>query len=160
MSMDCLIRESRSGDEIGIRGCIVALQEFERTMEPRLRPGESMADEYFAQIRRRCDEADGQVFVALAGGAVVGFVAVLAREAFTGLEDPPGTYGLVTDLVVLESHRNKRIGRELLERAEVFARAAGAQELRVGVLAKNAAARHLYLSAGFAPHQEIFTKAI
>jgi predicted GNAT family acetyltransferase len=28
------------------------------------------------------------------------------------------------------------------------------------VLAKNAAARHLYLSVGFAPHQETFAKAI
>ena len=158
--MDCLIRECRSGDEIAIRGCIVALQEFERTLEPRLRPGESMADEYFAQIRLRCREADGQVFVALAGGAVVGFVAVLAREAFTDLDDPPGTYGLVTDLVVLESHRNEGIGRDLLARAEAFARAAGAQELRVGVLAKNSAARHLYLSVGFAPHHEILAKAI
>jgi ribosomal protein S18 acetylase RimI-like enzyme len=100
------------------------------------------------------------VFVALAGGVVVGFVAVLAREAFTDLDDPPGTYGLVTDLVVLESHRNEGIGRDLLDRAEAFARAAGAQELRVGVLAKNVAARHLYLSAGFTPHHETLAKAI
>jgi ribosomal protein S18 acetylase RimI-like enzyme len=91
---------------------------------------------------------------------VVGFVAVLAREPFTELDDPPGTYALVTDLVVLATHRGKGIGRRLLDRAEAYARDAGAAELRVGVLAKNTAARRLYLSRDFTPHLEVLAKRL
>jgi ribosomal protein S18 acetylase RimI-like enzyme len=156
--VDCLIREYHLADAPAVRRCVVALQEFERTIDPRLRPGETMADGYCQQMHARCAESDGRVFVAEQGGAVVGFVAVLAREPFTELDDSPGAYALVTDLVVLASHRNQGIGRRLLERAEAFARAAGAQELRIGVLAKNASARRLYLSAEFRRHLEVFTK--
>ncbi len=100
----------------------------------------------------------GQIFVAEIDGAVVGFVTVIAREPFTELDEPPGTYALITDLVVLPPHRNKGIGRALLERAEAYARSAGARELRIGVLVQNEPARRLYLAANFSPHLEIMTK--
>jgi GNAT superfamily N-acetyltransferase len=61
-------------------------------------------------------------------------------------------------LVVLSPHRGRGVGRQLLERAEAFARAAGAPELRNGVLAQNVVARRLYLAAHFTPHLEIFAK--
>jgi ribosomal protein S18 acetylase RimI-like enzyme len=153
-----LIREYRPADAMSLRRCVVALQEFERSIDPRLRPGEEMADAYCDTIHARCREADGQVFVAEEHGGVVGFVAVLARERFTELDDPPGTYALITDLIVLPQCRRRGIARQLLERAEAAARAAGAPELRIGVLAQNAAARRLYLAAQFAPHLEVFTK--
>jgi diamine N-acetyltransferase len=138
----------------------VELQEFERTIDPRLRPGDSMADDYWARIQTRCAEKNGRVFVGEANGTVVGFVAVLAHEVFTELDDPPGTYAVVTDLAVLPTHRRQGIGRQLLERAELFAKVAGARELRISVLARNTAARRLYLAAAFVPHQEILAKPL
>ena len=156
--MGCVIREYRPADAPHLRQCVVALQEIERGIDPRLRPGETMADAYCARIHARCREADGHVLVAELDGAVVGFVAVLTREMFTELYDPPGSYAYVTDLVVLAPYRHRGIGRALLERAEALALAAGAPELRIGVLARNVAARRLYLAADFAPHVEILTK--
>ena len=44
------------------------------------------------------------------------------------LDDPPGHYALITDLVVLDSYRGRGIGRQLLERAEAYAKQAGATE--------------------------------
>jgi ribosomal protein S18 acetylase RimI-like enzyme len=117
-----------------------------------------MADAYWEIIQTRCNESNGQVFVAEQDGVVVGFIAILATEPFTELSDPPGTHALVTDVVVLPSHRGRRIGGTLLQRAEAFARAAGATELRIGVLAKNTVAREVYRAAGFVPHLEVFTK--
>jgi GNAT superfamily N-acetyltransferase len=137
---------------------VVELQEFERAIDPRLRPGEAMADAYWENVQLRCARANGQVFVAEQDGSVIGFVSVLASEPFTELDDPPGTYGLVTDVVVLPSHRGRRIGTQLLQHAEAFARTAGATELRIGVLAGNSAARRLYLSEGFVPHLEVLIK--
>jgi ribosomal protein S18 acetylase RimI-like enzyme len=117
-----------------------------------------MADDYCAQMQIRCGEAHGRILVAERQGSVVGFVTVLARQPFTELDDPLGTYAVITDLVVLEPFRGLGIGRRLLEDAEAFARAAGATELRIGVLAHNERARQLYLASGFAPHLEVFAK--
>jgi GNAT superfamily N-acetyltransferase len=94
------------------------LQEFERLIDANLRPGDLMADEYCTKLQERCREASGQILVAEYDNDVVGFVAVLAREPSTELDDPPGTYALVTDLVVLATHRGKGIGRRLLDRAK------------------------------------------
>jgi len=156
--MALVIREYRQEDATAVRRCLVELQEFERAIDPRLRPGEAMADGYWDNIHVRCAEAHGRVFVADQVGTVVGFVAVLAAEPFTELSEPPGTYALVTDIVVLPSQRCRGIGAQLLSHAEAFVRAAGATELRIGVLAGNAAARSLYRGAGFVPHLEVFIK--
>ena len=139
---------------------MVELQEFERTIDARILPGDAMADAYCEQMLSHCREAVGRVFVAEQNGTVVGFVAVVAREPFTSLDDPPGTYALVTDLAVLSNNRNRGIGRRLLEQAENFARAEGAAELRIGVLTQNTAARQLYLDAAFVPHLEILAKRL
>jgi GNAT superfamily N-acetyltransferase len=156
--MTLLIREYRHDDATAVRRCVVELQEHERTIDPRLPPGEAMADDYWDRLQARGKQANGRVFVAEMDGAVVGFAAVVAAEPFTELDEPPGTYGLLTDLVVLASHRGGGIGRQLIQRAEAFVRAAGASELRIGVLSENVAARTLYLESGFVPHLEIFTK--
>jgi GNAT superfamily N-acetyltransferase len=158
--MNTFIREFRDDDADALRACVIALQDFERTIDPRLRPGEIMADAYCDLIHARCRETEGRVYVAELEGAVVGFVAVRAYEPYTDLDDPPGTYALVSDLAVLPTHQGRGIGRLLLNRAEAFARDAGASELRVGVLSRNTTARRLYLAAAFAPHLEILAKPL
>ena len=63
-----------------------------------------MADRYSEHIHARCREALGKVYVAEDDSVAAGFATVLAREAFTELDDPPGHYALITDLVVLERY--------------------------------------------------------
>ena len=156
--MALLIREYRPADAVALRQCVVELQDFERVLDSRLRPGETMADAYCDRLHARCVDADGRLFVAEQDGSVVGFVAVFSREPFTELDDPPGTYALISDLMVLSPYRGRGIGRQLLQRAEAFAREADARELRIGVLAENVEARRLYLASEFAPHLEILVK--
>ena len=154
------IREYEPRDAAALRRCVVALQEHERAIDTRLPPGEAMADAYCANLHHRCRTARGQILVAERDATVVGFVAVLAEEPFTELDEPSGTYALVTDLVVLDPHRREGVGRQLLEGAEAYARRAGGVELRIGVLAQNAGARSLYLAMGFVSHLEIFAKRL
>src|SRR6185503_5168975 len=113
-AMGLVIRECRQDDDAAVRRCIVELQDFERTIDPRLRPGESMADAHVEHLRTRCVEANGRMFVADQDGTVVGLLVVLAAQPFSGPDEPTGTYALVTDLVVLSSHRGRGIGRQLL----------------------------------------------
>ncbi len=153
-----IIREYENGDAAALRQCVVVLQDAEREIDPRLLPGEVMADAYCERIHARCRETAGKIFVAEESSRVLGFSTILAREPFTELDDPPGHYALITDLVVLEPYRGGGIGHQLLERAEAYARQAGATELRIGVLSGNRTARRLYLDVGFQPHLELLTK--
>ena len=154
------IRAFEPQDAPALRECVVAQQEYERVIDSRLRPGEAMADEYCDYLHGRCREARGQILVADHDGEVAGFVCVLAEEKFTGLDDPPGSYALVTDLAVLDPYRRQGIGRLLLDAAESYALNAEATELRIAVLTRNAAARAFYLSKKFEPHLEILVKPL
>ena len=143
-----MIREYEPSRHRGqLRACVVELQDFERGLEPTLPKGEAMADRYLAHVLDRRAGGAGRIFVSEEGGAVVGFVGVLARV----VPEPDETqaYAYVSDLVVLPAYRRRGIGRALLERAEAYARGEGARVLRVGVLAKNEAAARLYRSLGF-----------
>jgi GNAT superfamily N-acetyltransferase len=155
-----VVREYLEGDEAGVLECIAELQEVEREIDPRLRPGASMASEHFASIRERCVVYHGSILVAVSNGVISGFVSILTRVPFESLDEPPGTHALLADLVVRDRFQRRGIGAELLEAAERFARSAGAVELRVGVLSRNRPANLLYRTAGFAAHEETLVKRL
>ena len=58
-------------------------------------------------------------------------------------------YAYLADLVVRAAYRGRGIGRELIAKAETYARDEGAKWLRVCVLAENEGARRLYNTSGF-----------
>lgn len=155
-----VIREYRDGDAHGVRECMIELQEFERRIDPRLRPGEAMADEYVAQMLERCRTWTGTILVAESNGVIAGMVAIYARVPFEELDDPPGEFALVSDLVVRSGFRRSGIGAALLVEAERYARASGATELRIGVLSENRAAHDLYVRSGFVPYLVTLAKPL
>ena len=139
---------------------MVELQDSERAIDQRLRPGESMVDAYLEQMHVHCRDNAGAIFVAERAGAIVGLVMVLSRVPFESLDDPPGTYALVAELVVRDGFRRQGIARALLDRAERYACDHGASELRIMVLSENTPARSLYLREGFAPYKETLAKPL
>ncbi len=157
---DCLIREYRGDDLAGVRACIVELQDFERRIDDRLRPGSSMAAGYLDRILGRCRDCAGTILVAECDSAVVGFASLLTRVPFEELDDAPGEYAIVTDLVVRDGFRGRGLGAALLAEAERYARAAGAVELRIAVLSANRGAATLYRRVGFVPYSEVLTKRL
>lgn len=144
------IREFDSArDREALRSCFIELQEFERTIDPRIPPGAEIAEPYLARMFERCREFDGVVLVAVVEGAVVGFVTVWTRYRSFEPEDDPGTYAYISDLVVSAPHRGRNIGHSLLQAAETRAREAGATSIRLSVLAGNTPAMSLYSAAGY-----------
>jgi ribosomal protein S18 acetylase RimI-like enzyme len=160
MSVDtaCLIREYREDDLAAVRGCVAELQDFERRIDDRLRPGASIAADFLDRILGRCRDCAGTILVAECESTVVGFASILTRVPFEELDDPPGEYAIVTNLVVRDAFRRRGLGAALLAEAERYARAAGATELRIAVLSENRGAAALYRRAGFAPYSEILSK--
>ena len=115
---------------------------------PGLPSPEEAADPYLAELFRNCAESSGRIFLAETNGVVLGLVCVLAKvipSADHGL-DP---YAYISDLVVRAAHRRRGIGRDLLVRAESFAREFGAKQLKVGVLVRNEATHIFYRAGGF-----------
>lgn len=83
----------------------------------------------------------GGVFVAEEEGQVVGYV--------TTWQDAEGGIGNIPNLAVAASHRNRGLGRTLLEHALAHFRAAGLTHAKIETLAQNAIGNHLYPSLGF-----------
>jgi len=139
-------------DAIELRGLFIELHETERSIDPRMRPSESIADEYLATMFERCTRWDGVVLVveATEGEGLAGYVCVWRRYVSDELDDPPGEMGYVSDLVVTESARGAGVGRALLRAAEASVRDAGVDTLRLSVLAGNRNAIALYEDEGFA----------
>ena len=154
------IREYQHADRDACRTCVVELQDAERLLDPRLRSGDSMADEYLRQMHARCRDYAGTILVAEHGDGIAGLVMVLTRVPFESLDEPPGDCALVAELVVRAGSRGHGIGRALLRAAERLAHESGATELRIGVLSTNLPARQLYLAEGFAPYSEILAKPL
>lgn len=154
------IRPFRQGDDEACRACVVELQDAERQFDPRLRPGDSMADEYLRQMHVRCNEYAGTILVAEHEEAIVGLVMLLTRVPFEALDEPPGHYALVAELVVRADARGHGVGRALLHAAERLAHESGATDLRIGVLSRNLPARQLYIAEGFAPYSEMLAKPL
>lgn len=119
-----------------------------------------MADEYLRQMLARCREYNGTILIAEHNNEIVALVMILARVPFESLDEPPGDYALVAELVVRGTSRRHGIGRALLRAAESVATSAGATELRIGVMSSNVPARDLYLREGFAPYTEMLAKPL
>lgn len=139
----------RERDEALFRACIIELQEIERTLDPRLPRGVEMVDAYTDAVLQRCAEWDGGILVAYGeDGASLGIATVYAHVPGTEADEPPGTYALLNDLVVLPDDRGRGAGRALLEAAESFCRERGAGVLRLEVMAGNDVAIAFYGRAG------------
>jgi ribosomal protein S18 acetylase RimI-like enzyme len=147
-------------DHASLRACVVELQEYERSLEPQLPDGDSMADAYLADLQARCIRAKGVILVAdIDRENVVGFVAVLTAVQQEELDEPPGSYAYVSDLVVRAAYRRRGIGEALMRQALAYAQDAGAKTIRIQVLSKNADAKRLYERLGFSEYRvELITR--
>jgi ribosomal protein S18 acetylase RimI-like enzyme len=147
-------------DAAAVRACFLELQEFERALEPTLPAGAAVADAYLRRMFDRCAQWDGAVFVAVVAGEEVGFVSVWARVPQEELDEAPGEYAAISDLVVHPEFRRRGLGRMLLAEAERYARTHGAATLKIGVLARNAAARRLYEALDFVDYRVQLAKRL
>jgi len=133
----------------GVRACLIELQDFERSLDPRMPSGAEIVDKLIPHMLDRCAKCDGRVLVAELNEAIVGFVTILAKVKSDEIEEGQIEYGLVSDVVVASKYRKQGVGRKLLEAAELYAKSKGVRWLRIGVLAENHSADGLYDSIGF-----------
>jgi GNAT superfamily N-acetyltransferase len=143
-----------------LRDCVVELQDFECSLDPRLPCGSDIVDAYVPQMLQRCESCDGQIFVAEDDGKVAGYVTILTKVSSGELEDGNIEYGLVADLLVRQEWRGAGLGRKLLAAAENYAIDHHVKWLRVAALAGNRSAGELYKSMGFSDLFVEFEKSL
>lgn len=153
-----LVRAYREEESVSLLDCIAELQDAERVIDGRLRPGRDIASDYLDAMLEECRRYAGQIFVIDVDGALAGFTTVYTRVPFERLDEPPGDYALVAELLVRREYRRRGFARALLAHGERYAASQGATELRIGVLRDNTAARALYLDSGFRPYIETLSK--
>jgi GNAT superfamily N-acetyltransferase len=144
-----IVREfDRNADFDGMRACLIELQEFERRIDPRKPTEDEIATAYISDALSKCAECHGKIFVADEEDEIAGYATVLARVHSGTLDDGDLEYAYLADLVVRATYRGLGMGRELIAKAETYARGEGAKWLRVCVLAENQGARRLYHASG------------
>ncbi|HUV08389.1 MAG TPA: GNAT family N-acetyltransferase [Spirochaetia bacterium] len=84
-------------------------------------------------------------YVGVLGGRIVGFISLIFYKSFLHT----GGTALVNELVVSKRHRDKGIGRVLMERAVRSAQEAGMDEIEVGTEMENKKAQRFYRKNGF-----------
>ncbi|MBM4258870.1 MAG: GNAT family N-acetyltransferase [Deltaproteobacteria bacterium] len=151
------IRECQPEDMPQVEECFVELQDFLHQLEPNVLEGKA-AKKYFEFMLARCTATAGKVFVVEADHRVVGFVCVWAKVPSEELDEEPGEYAFISDLVVLPAFRRQRLGQMLLERAESYARSLGVKKIQLEVLPNNTGALTLYSNHGFRTYELLLSK--
>jgi len=142
-----------------LRQCIVEQQDYHRSLEPSWPEGVAIADEYLEYLDTQCKLHDGQIFVAEIAGELAGFACVAASNQGEAPDDP-ALFAWIYDIFVTAAHRRQRVASALMAEVESFARAHGATQLRLGVLARNEHARRFYDGQGFHEYVSVLAKSL
>ena len=132
-----------------VKRCAIALQDFERKIDPRMPIGESIADEYMTAMLDECEKYSGQIFVAVHDDEIFGYITIHTKHVSDDIDDGPREYGFISDVFVSEEVRGQGVGKMLLEHAQNYAKLKQTKEIMIGVLAANQVAKSLYLQSGF-----------
>jgi GNAT superfamily N-acetyltransferase len=112
-SADVVIRPYCDQDSGSLLDCIAELQDAERAIDGRLRPGRDIASDYLVAMLEECRQYRGQVFVIEVEGVVAGFTTVYTHVPFERLDEPPGDYAIVAELLVRRAYRRRGYARAL-----------------------------------------------
>lgn len=84
-------------------------------------------------------------YVAIENDKIVGFLSIVFYKTFLH----KGGTALINELIVAETHRNKGIGKKLIQKAIQSAKSRGMDEIEVGTEITNIKAQNFYKKTGF-----------
>lgn len=146
------IREfDESTDIDGLKACFIELQDFERNLVPSMPKGADICDVSIAETHKECKRFAGKILLAIENDTVAGYAVIHTRMVSDDVSDGDMEYGYISELAVLQAHRQKGYGKKLLASAEQVAKECGVTTLRIGVITANTVAAELYLAKGFQP---------
>lgn len=149
------IRPDTADDRPSLLLLMTELQEYLASLDSlhRLKTTEDFdAETYLDYLFADLERDNGSFFVADEDGSVLGFIAgsIPAEDPEDLLDHYPAREGKIHELVVSEGHREKGIGRLLMEKMEQQFRSQGCEYIRVGCFTPNTGAHRFYEKYGYA----------
>lgn len=147
------IRSFTTADRLILIQLMTELQNYIAAIDPlqRNRAADDFdAQAYIDQLQSTLQRESGILFVAEENDALLGFIAgSIPEDAEDMLDHYPAREGKIHELVVSEKHREKGIGRLLMEKLEEQFRGQGCEYIRVGCFAPNKGAHSFYEKYGY-----------
>ena len=147
--MKLTIRKATADDYLVVCELLDEIDALHRDRHPRIfrKPtGHARTRDFFSGLLT--DEKVG-LFLAEENGGPVGFVHVLVRDMPDFPIFVPRRYAIIDTIVVRSGHRDRGIGRLLMQTSEEWAIAQGAASVELGVYQFNETAISFYESLGF-----------
>ncbi|HEY4505078.1 MAG TPA: GNAT family N-acetyltransferase [Candidatus Paceibacterota bacterium] len=144
-------------DVEAIKDLLVELQDTLKEIEPDIiAAGEKVRESYSKYIFDNAENRQGEIYLAKDGDKIVGFIAIsIAKESDEDVE-----YLYVSDMVVSKEYRGKGIGKQLLAKAEEYAKSKNLKYIRIGSLVSNPGATKLYKNFGFNDYLSFLQKKL
>ncbi len=157
--MDHIIREYTNEDVASIRKCLIELQEFERLLDPDRLEGIEIAHEYLEQLLRISRQEEGKVFVVEIDGDIVGMISILIEDNIKHYRKSRKV-AFISDVMILPEFKDKGILKELVKKAEDYARSIGIRVIQTAMLSKHDEGIEGFQRNGFSNYEIILQKKL
>ncbi len=157
--MTHILRQYTNNDVEGIKQCLIELQEFERMMDPQRLEGIKVAHEYLEHLLELCEAGCGKIFVVEIDGNIVGMISVYIEEDkkhFRKIKK----FAYISDLIVMQEYKNQGIIKELLEKAEEYAKSKEVASINASILKNHDEGLNGYLRNGFKEFEIVVRKQL
>lgn len=157
--MNHLIRPFNHTDVEDIKACLVELQDFERLMDPHRLAGLQVAHDYLQHLLDLCNNEKGMIFVAEKNHSIVGMISVYIEDDHKHFRKMR-TFAHIADLIVMKEHKDEGIIKELLEKAEEYAKSKHISSIQATILHSHSEGLAGYLRNGFHEHEVVVRKRV
>ena len=148
------IRHAKPEEWHAIRTLHVELMQFEKeNFMPTWDLNYPFSIDAKKKMQNACADQDNlNAFVSIQNGAIIGFGILEQKDPKTYYHRKGVNSYYVSLLSVSKEHRNKGIGRKLIEHMKEYAKSEGATHISIELVAGNERAMHLYKDTGFKEH--------
>lgn len=151
----------RKALETDIDGMIPVWKQFielHANLDPRLGKSSHAEDKFRGMVEEMFADKDANVFIALSGNSVCGFVFTAIRHDDPVFPDP--LFGYIDILAVDEKRQRHGIGEMLYQEAVNWFKERGISHIELFIVPKNSMASSFWEKMGFSSYLELLYKKI
>lgn len=154
------VRTYQPADRFEVEACMVALQEYEKSLGADRKPGVEIAKTYVDHLLNEVSAKRGAIYVAQHKDQIVGFVSVWIDQDDELIAKGETQFVYCSDVIVLEGFRQQGIGRKLLAAVEAYAKERGVATIMCAVIVNNTIMRQGLSRAGLREYEVVYRKKV
>lgn len=158
--MEIIIRQYEEKYEKEFKQSIIDLQNYELAFDSEMLSGEATVDAWFQHVLEENKQKEGRIFIAEVDGKAVGFISLRIELKGEQILLPDIKSVLISDFIIHPEFRGKGIGKQLLQKAEEYAKEKNIKYIKLSVFAANTNAKDIYKNLGFKEYSVTMLKRI